>query len=401
MTPLAILALIVFISCVAVLAYVYAGYPLLIITLAKFFRHPVNKKAITPSVTIVIPTFNEEVVITEKIENTLHLDYPHDRLQILVCDDASEDRTVEIVKSYAWAGVELSQGTTRSGKVGGLNRALELATGEIFIIADADILPSPDALGVLIANFADERVGCVLPQTRMRSSEEGTGESGGLYWRYEARIRQSESDIHSTVAATGHFMALRRKLIQRIPMHVILDDFYLAMITIRQGYRVISEPRAVVWERPTQSMDDEVKRRSRLTAGRFQIISMSRDYLPKLPFLLQFEVISHKFLRLAIPHLMLGALLSNILFVLISMLSAGTPSFWILVMNAALILQGLFYGLALAGKMLFEKLSRHSKLIKVLMLPYYLCATNFAGIAGLANFVKGKRTVLWQQASRR
>jgi poly-beta-1,6-N-acetyl-D-glucosamine synthase len=400
MTLPALLALIVFIFCAALLAYIYVGYPLIIILLAKFFRRPVQKRSIEPSVTVVIPTFNEEVVITEKIENTLHLDYPQDRLQILVCDDTSEDNTVEIVKSYAWAGVELSQGTTRSGKVGGLNRALGLATAEIFIIADADILAAPDALRELVANFADETVGCVLAQTRMKSSKEGTGESGGLYWRYEARIRQSESDIHSTVAATGHFMALRRNLLQPIPMHVILDDFYLAMMTIRQGYRVISEPKAIVWERPTQSMVDEVSRRSRLTAGRFQIISMGREYLPYLPLLLKFQVISHKFLRLAIPHLMIGALLSNILFVLLSA-GASSASFWTWAMNVALILQGFFYGLAFAGKVFFGRLPQHSKVIKLLMLPYYLCATNFAGLAGLANFLSGKRTVLWQQASRR
>lgn len=399
MTLLSLLALFLFFLCAFLLFYIYVGYPSLVILLAKVFRRSVQKKTVTPSVTIVIPTFNEEVVIAEKLENTLHLDYPSDRLQILVCDDASEDRTVEIVKNYAWAGVELSQGTARSGKVGGLNRALDLARGEIFIIADADILASQDTLRELVANFADENVGCVLAQTRMKSSEEGTGESGGLYWRYEARIRQSESDIHSTVAATGHFMALRRNIIQPIPTHVILDDFYLAMMTIRQGYRVISEPKAVVWERPTHSMDDEVKRRSRLTAGRFQIISMSREYLPYLPLLLKFQVISHKFLRLAIPHLMIGALLSNILFVLSSMRTS--PSLWTVVMSAALIVQAIFYGLAIAGKLLLEKLPKRSKLVKVLMLPYYLCATNFAGIAGLANFISGKRTVLWQQASRR
>ena len=395
----ALLALIVFIFCIALLAYIYVGYPLIVIVLAKFFRRPVQKQPILPTVTIVIPTFNEEVVITEKIENTLNLDYPSDRLQIVVCDDASADRTVEIVSSYTGAGVTLSQAGTRAGKVGGLNRALDLATGDIFIIADADILPAPNALRELVANFADETVGCVLAETHMKSSEDDTSESGGLYWRYEARIRHSESDIHSTVAATGHFMALRRKLLQPIPIHVILDDFYLAMMTIRQGYRVVSEPKAIVWERPTQSMGDEVSRRSRLTAGRFQIISMSREYLPYLPPLLQFQVISHKFLRLAIPHLMIGALLSNILFVWLSI--DATSSLWILIMTAALILQGIFYGLAVIGKLLLGKLSKRSKVIKLLMLPYYLCATNFAGLAGLANFISGKRTVLWQQASRR
>lgn len=400
MTPIAVLLLIIFSVCILLLAYVYVGYPVLIITLARAFRRPVRKQAVAPSVTIVIPTFNEELVIKEKIENTLRLDYPRHLLQILVCDDASEDRTAEIVKVYVAQGVELSQAPSRSGKVGGLNRALQLATGEIVVIADADILPDPDALRKMIANFADDSVGCVMPQTKMAPSGEETSESSGLYWRYEARIRQSESDIHSTVAATGHFMALRRKLVQPIPVHIILDDFYLAMMTVRQGYRVISEPAAVVWERPTRSMVDEINRRSRLTTGRFQVISMSREYLPHLPWLLQFEVISHKFLRLAIPHLMIGALLSNTLFALIS-LASGAATALSFIMGAALFLQALFYGLAIAGKLLFGKLSRRSKLIKVLMLPYYLCATNFAGIAGLANFLSGKRSVLWRQASRR
>lgn len=395
----ALILLILFISSVVLLTYIYVGYPLLIIVMARLFRHPVQKKPISPSVTIVIPTYNEEVVIKEKIENTLSLDYPRDRLQILVCDDASEDRTVEIAKGYESQQVELSQGTIRSGKVAGLNRALQLASGEIFVIADADILASPDALRELVANFADESVGCVMPQTRMIAAADGSSESGGLYWRYEARIRQSESDLHSTVAATGHFMALRRKLIQSIPTDVILDDFYLAMQTIRQGYRVISEPKATVWERPTSSMSDEMKRRSRLTAGRFQIISMSREYLPHLPLLLRFQVISHKFLRLAIPHLMILALLSNILFVML--MGFGFQPFWTLIMSAALLIQGVFYGLAMAGKVISGTPARGSKLIKVLMLPYYLCATNFAGLAGLANFISGKRTVLWHQASRR
>jgi cellulose synthase/poly-beta-1,6-N-acetylglucosamine synthase-like glycosyltransferase len=233
----------------------------------------------------------------------------------------------------------------------------------------------------------------------MLAAADGNSESGGLYWRYETKIRQSESELHSTVAATGHFMALRRKLIQPIPPDVILDDFYLAMQTIRQGYRVISEPKATVWERPTRSISDEMKRRSRLTAGRYQIIAMSREYLPHLPLLLRFQVISHKFLRLAIPHLMILALLSNIIFVML--MGFGYQSFWTLIMSIALLLQGVFYGLAIAGKAISDKPARHSRLVKVFMLPYYLCATNFAGLTGLANFISGKRTVLWHQASRR
>jgi cellulose synthase/poly-beta-1,6-N-acetylglucosamine synthase-like glycosyltransferase len=400
MTLFAIFFLVVFVFCASLLAYIYVGYPLIIVGLARVFKHPVQKKAILPFVTIVIPTFNEEVVIKDTLESMLRLDYPRDRIQILVCDDVSEDRTVEVVRMFMAKGIGLSQGAIRSGKVGGLNRALELAVGEIFVIADADLLPDQNVLRELVANFADESVGCVLAKTQMSRSEAGTSESSGLYWRYEARIRQSESDIHSTVAATG-FMALRRKLMQPIPSDIILDDFYLAMMTIRQGYRVIWEPNAVVGIRPN-TMSDEVKRRSRMTAGRYQVISISKGYLPYLPPLLRFEVISHKFLRLAIPYLMIIALLSNILFAISLPVSQPTqPSFWILLMDIFLLAQAFFYGLAIAGKYFFNKSMKKSKMMKILTLPYYLCATNFAGFAGLARFVSGKQTVLWQQASRR
>src|SRR5688572_2519809 len=121
MTSLALILFVIFVFSALLLVYIYVGYPVLIVLMAKFLRRPVKKKAITPSVTIVIPTFNEEVVIKEKLENTLHLDYPRDRLQILVCDDASGDRTAEIVKAYAAEGVGLSEAASRSGKVGGLN----------------------------------------------------------------------------------------------------------------------------------------------------------------------------------------------------------------------------------------------------------------------------------------
>lgn len=399
MSPAALISLVIFLVSTFLLAYIYAGYPLGIMALARLRRRPVHKADIAPSVTIVIPTYNEEAVIREKLENTLQLEYPPERLQILVCDDASQDGTAAIAAEYASRGVALSRAEVRSGKVGGLNRALELASGEVFVIADADILANPAALRRLAENFADETVGCAMAVTHMAPAGEGTGEANGLYWRYEARIRQSESDIHSTVAGTGHFMALRRSLLRPIPPHVILDDFYLAMMTIRQGRRVVSEPQAVVWERPARSMGDEVRRRSRLTAGRYQVITMGREYFPYLPFLLKVEVVSHKFLRLAIPHLMILALLANLLFVILT--ASTLASFWITAMRAALVLQGVFYGLALAGALSTRKGGRRSTPMKVLLLPYYLCATNFAGLAGLASFLSGRRSVLWHQASRR
>lgn len=398
MTFPTIILLTFFATIVGLLLYIYIGYPLIIVGLAKFFRRPIQKAMIFPTITIVIPTHNEEAVIREKLDNILGLDYPRSRLQIIVCDDASDDRTTEITRKFSSDGIELSEGA-RAGKVGALNRALRLATGQIFVITDADIILSQDSLRELIANFADKNVGCVIAQTRMMVSELETSESGGLYWRYEALIRQSESDLHSTVAATGHLMGLRREIIQPIPANMILDDFYLAMMTIRQGYRVISEPKAIVWERPTKSIGDDVNRRRRLTAGRYQILLMSRDYLPQLSSLLRFEVVSHKFLRLAIPHFMILALASNILLA-VNLSTLSLPFALRMLIMIFLTFQGIFYFMALIGKILSNTAIKKSKLSKIFMLAYFLCATNFASIGGLFWYFSGQHTVLWQQAKR-
>jgi len=387
-----------FIVSVGLLLYIYIGYPLIIVVLAKLFRRPIQKTLIFPTITIVIPTHNEEAVIREKLDNILSLDYPRNLLQIIVCDDASNDSTTGIVRKFSYEGIELSEESARAGKVGALNRALQLATGEIFIITDADIIVSKDSLRELIANFADENVGCVISQTRMLASESEASESGGLYWRYETLLRQSESNLHSTVAATGHMMGLRRKIMRPIPTNIILDDFYLAMMTIRQGYRVISEPKSIVWERPTESIGDEANRRRRLTAGRYQMLLIRSDYLSQLPNLLRFEVVSHKFLRLVIPHFMILALATNILLA-INLPAISLPTLRITI-TILLVFQGIFYFMALVGKLLSNTTIKKLKLSRIFILAYFLCATNFASIAGLLWYLSGQYTVKWQQAKR-
>lgn len=384
------------------LAYIFIGYPSIIFGLSRLFGKNVKKNIFFPNVTIVIPAFNEEAVIKEKINNTLSLNYPKENLQIIVCDDFSNDQTREIVRSFAPDRVVLSESATRVGKIGGLNRAIPLATGEIFVISDADTLANPDTLQELIANFFDEEVGCVIAQTHMLSADGKSSESGGTYWKYESLIRQSESHLHSTVAATGHFMGIRKNILQPIPNDIILDDFYLATTTMQQRLRVISEPKAIVWERPTTSMEDEINRRRRMTAGRYQILFMWKSYLSKLPRLQKLQVISHKFLRLAIPHFMILALISNIiLYTALHSLASQASIIHQQIILFTLILQLLFYFMALTGWYLSKNFNKKSKLLKLWSIPYYLCATNFASILGLFWYLSGKRTVLWQQANRR
>lgn len=398
------IAIIVFTLSVLLLFYIYIGYPSIVIIISKIIGKPVKKEPFYPSVTIVIPAFNEESVIREKLENTLELDYPKDKLQIIVCDDASTDKTGEITKSFAEQGVLLSIGATRTGKVGGINRGLSLAIGDIFLLTDADILAEKDALKELAFNFADPNVGCVVAQTRMLSTQNSANEStGGIYWKYESAIRKSETKIHSSVAATGHFMAIRRKNANPIPNDIIIDDFYLAVMTMQKRLRVIAEPKAVVWERPVTSIGDEVIRRRRMTAGRFQIINMWKEYVAKLPPLLKFQVVSHKFLRLSIPQLMILAFLSNLYLVIHLAISSGIVSSTVMqIIYTAMALQGIFYFMAITGAPLSKNDSqKKTLLLKLWTIPYYLCATNFASLLGLYWHLTGKQTVFWQQSKRR
>jgi cellulose synthase/poly-beta-1,6-N-acetylglucosamine synthase-like glycosyltransferase len=198
-------------------------------------------------------------------------------------------------------------------------------------------------------------------------------------------------------------MAIRRENARPLPDNIIIDDFYLAVMTMQKRLRVIAEPKAVVWERPVTSISDEVIRRRRMTAGRFQIINMWKEYVAKLPPLLKFQVISHKFLRLLIPQFMILAFLSNLYLVTHLLLAPEiVPPIMKQITDLLMVLQGIFYFMAITGAPLSKNDNKKKPLLlKVWSLPYYLCATNFASLLGLYWHLTGKQTVFWQQSKRK
>ncbi|GAB4479197.1 MAG: glycosyltransferase family 2 protein [Anaerolineae bacterium] len=388
---------ILFLLALFLLFYTYLGYPLLAVILSRVAAHPVQKAPHTPPLTVIIPAFNEAAVIARKIENTLAMDYPPEQMQIIVVDDGSDDGTPDIVRGYADRGIELISDAVRRGKVAAMNRAVKLARGEIIVFTDADVTGEPDALRCMIENFADERVGCVTSGHRILREGSSVGESNDLYWRYESIIKVAESRIHSSLAASGHMLAVRRDLVEPLPEDMVIDDFYRALTVIRQGYRVIYEPRAIMWQRPVVSMEDEVKRRKRMTGGRYQVLTMLGQFLPHFPAGLSFMLISHKFLRPLIPFYMMAALVLNVALVAIPVPWWGreTPAVWIGLL-ALLAGQVVFY-LAALGGWLQSRARRRSRLLAV---PYYLVSTNMGGLQGLFWFLSGRRTVLWEQVKR-
>jgi len=396
----------VFWLCIILIVYVYALYPAILWFLARFFSKPIqiikHGESPLPSVTLLISAYNEEAVISEKLENSLAIDYPNTRLQILVAVDGQEDHTYEIVQSFAGKGIEQSYSSQRVGKINAIHRAVQVAKGEIIVLTDANTFLSPDAMRRLVAPLTDPAVGAVSGAKVIQRQEDSLANSEGLYWKYESFIKEQETRLGSCTAASGELFAFRRDLFEPPPPGVINDDFFMAMQILRKGYRVVYTPSAMAYERISPSTRDEITRRSRIVAGRYQALWMGARLLPLKKPMLVWQVLSHKFLRPVVPFAMFGALLTNI--AAIAWPVKDTAYAWLQLTGSVgwfwLGLQVLFYGLAWLGNRL-EQTRNVSGLAKLLYLPAYLVNSNLAAVSGLILYLSGRQTNLWQRVARR
>lgn len=381
---------------VIVIIYAYAGYPALLTLVARLKNRQPQTADITPPVTLLIAAYNEETTIAAKLENSLQLDYPRDKLQILVTADGSSDRTPEIVEQFADRGVELNYSPPRKGKMAAINRAMPRATGDIVVFSDANNMYAPDTIREMIKPFADPEVGATSGAKTIIKGDGALGDSEGLYWKYESYIKKQETLAGSITGVVGELFAIRRDLFASPPDKIINDDFYMAMQLIHRNYRVVYVPTARSSERVSLSAEDEVNRRSRIVAGRYQALNL-------LPFnrpLIVWQIASHKLLRPLVPLAMIGAFVANLLALLIPsqaaqgnlILRLGRPF-----AGLFLALQIIFYGLAWLG----NQLTLEGKLGKFLYLPTFLVNSNRAALIGLYRMVTKRQSTLWQRAQRR
>jgi len=368
--------------------YVYAGYFIILFVLEKIMpARQISEQSDLPSVTMIIAAFNEEDVIGKKLENCRELDYPTDKLQVMVVADGSSDSTADVARQFEGDGVLVLFSPERRGKSHALNRGVEQATGEILVLSDANAYYLPDAIRNLVQHYADEKVACVSGKKTVRESESQIAESEGLYWRFESTLKKLETKTGSTVGVVGEMNSLRRSLYEPIPENIINDDAFLALRILSQGYRVVYEPDAVSWETSAATTADEIKRRQRINAGRYQQMFLPQLWL-SIPLFNQFKLISHKFFRLLLPFFMIGAFFFNFLVVLFP----GRP----MIMVVIFALQVLAYLAAFLG-FLLEKAGRKNKLLSA---AYYIVSSNVASLRGFARFVTGQQTVLWEKANR-
>src|SRR5256885_4177512 len=269
---------------VAVLFYAYAGYPVLMGLLSRVARRPATRvSSDLPRVTLLISAYNEVRVIEEKLNNSLALDYPHERLEIMVISDCSDDGTDEAVRRFASRGVRLMRQTARLGKSAGLNLGVPQASGDVLVFSDANAMYRPDAIRQLVKHFGDPKVGYVVGNARYLDNAADTqaAESEGLYWKLETWLKKKESAFYSVVGGDGALYAIRRELY--VPLRPAdINDFLNPLQIIGRGFLGIFEPAAVCHEEAAGTFSKEFRRRVRIISRSLQAVSSAPGVLNPL-----------------------------------------------------------------------------------------------------------------------
>lgn len=246
--------------------WAYVGYPILLVVfvLLSNRRRRVlfeSQFSSVPSVSLLISAYNEEKVIEEKLRNSLILNYPKEKFEIMVVSDASDDRTDEILRGFERQGVRLLRVEGRKGKVFCKNEAMKVTKGEVVVFSDANTMYEPDAIKELVKHFSDPEVGCVSGELRYRHEGGVRGES--LYWKYEQWIKRMEGRLGSLTTVNGAIYAVRKDVLQPLPIDVP-DDFATTLLIRSKGLKVLHEPQAVAWEETAPHVLGELRRRVRM-----------------------------------------------------------------------------------------------------------------------------------------
>ena len=369
---------------VALLAYAHVGYPALVAARARLRPRPPRRGG-EPMVSVVIVAHDEATRIGARIQNLLALDYPADRLELVVASDGSSDGTPECARAWEPDGVTVVAFETRRGKPAVLNDVVPKAGGEIVVMADARQTFDPRAVRELVAPFADAGVGAVSGELILTGGGDATqvGEGVSVYWRYEKFIRRHESLADSTVGATGAIYAIRRALFVPIPPDTILDDVLIPMTIARRGYRVVFEAAARAYDRPAATASQEFRRKVRTIAGTFQLFARGRWLLSPRHNRLWLQTVSHKGLRLLSPLLLAAIAASNVLLL-------EKPLY-----RLSLGAQVVFYVVALIGWLMGDARTR----IPFMSVPYVFCLLNWATTVAFVRFLTGRQRVTWDKAA--
>jgi cellulose synthase/poly-beta-1,6-N-acetylglucosamine synthase-like glycosyltransferase len=364
---------------VAMLAYVYVGYPVLLAAMSAVARAPIQRGVCEPSVCLFIAANDEGSVIDAKLRNALEIDYPSDKLQIVVASDGSLDQTNAIASRFA-PRVKLLEFTPRRGKTAAINDGMSAVDSDIVVFSDANTFLAPDAIRALVRNFADEQVGAVSGDVMLIGERADLARSEDLYYRYERWLQQAESEIGSMIGADGALYAVRRSLFVPPPRDTILDDMAIPMAVVRARRRVVFEPSALAIEQGSETAIEEFARKSRVIAGAIQFMSRHDSSVPIESPQVILSLLSHKVLRWLSPAF---AATAGIAAAALGVTSPGHAAF--AAAQAAL--------LAVGALGCFPQLRRNS----VIAFVHYFCLVQFAAVVGFVRGIARRQSVLWQR----
>ena len=380
-----VMQLIFWISAGAIV-YAYFGYPVCLYVLSLFRRKTVQRdEQLLPRVSLIIAVHNEQERVQKKIDNTLSLDYPADRLEVIFASDASTDRTEAIIQTYEELKVVRSQ--ERKGKEFAQKCAVDQAAGEILVFSDVATMLAPEGLRTITASFADPTVGCVSSEDRF-VDEKGQTSGEGAYVKYEMLLRRLESRVGSLVGLSGSFFAARREVCTDWAVD-LQSDFNTLLNSLKFGLRGVSDSRALGWYRNIADEKKEFNRKVRTVARGLSVLGRNLNFLNPFAYkLFAWQLFSHKLCRWLVPFFLVFALISNIFLINFSILY-----------EYLLGLQAIFYLLA-ACYVVFQWQDRLPVLLSSLKIPYYFLVVNAAIIMAWVKYFRGERSVYWEPSKR-
>jgi cellulose synthase/poly-beta-1,6-N-acetylglucosamine synthase-like glycosyltransferase len=381
-----------------IIVYTYVGYGLLlflIIKVRRFFK--IGKKVeidpkYEPEVTLFIAAYNEKDYVEAKMKNTLELEYPKEKMNIIWVTDGSDDGTPDLLKGYPNTTVHHLD--ERNGKIGAMNRGMDFVKTPIVIFSDANTNLGKESIRRIVNLFGNPKVGCVSGEKRIvdKESDIASGAGEGMYWKYESQLKKWDAELYSVVGAAGELFAIRTKLYRHVEKDTILDDFMISLRVAQDGYTIQYDPEAYAIETASANVKEELKRKIRISAGGIQSIVRLRSLLNIFKYgTLSFQYISHRVLRWSLTPLCLVLLIPVLSIIAVNdgllSLQLYPVLFW---------LQVLFYAAALLGWFLENRETS----VKILFIPYYFFIMNLSVVLGFFRYMKKSQSVNWERSKR-
>lgn len=375
------------------LFYCYIGYGLIMLLVNNirvlFLKEKKIESKDLPAVTVIVTACNEEAILERKINNTIGIEYPADKLHILFVTDGSGDGSAELVRKFPRVG--LLHQATRKGKYAAIKSAMRQVTTPFVVFSDANSMLNPECLKKMMVHYKDKKTGGVAGEKKILRNryESVVGEAEGIYWQYESFMKKMDAELYTVAGAAGELFSIRSELFREMNDEIILDDFIISMQVCLQGYKIEYEPDAYATESPSASLLEEEKRKIRISAGAYQSIGYLKECLNIFRHpLLSFQYISRRLLRWVFCPVALFLLLLTNIFIVTRQHTD--------IYGSILLAQSFFYGFAILG-WLFVSSGRRAGLFTI---PFYFVFMNYCLVKGFTRFVKGKQTVLWEKSLR-